>query len=309
MSARHVSFIETGRSSPSRAMVLRLAEVLAVPLREQNQLLLAAGLAPMYGERPLDDPDMAAVRDGVERVLSAYNPFPVWWWTGVGRSCTPTPGGVLSQGVAPHLLQQPTRFRIALHPEGLAPRIRNLAQWRHHLVERLRREVAVSGSEELCALLTEISRIRVDSTGPATWAVSPFRRAHTPQGQLLSFLSTVTTFGTALDLTAAELRIEAFLPPTKRPPPRCGETTWRIVNTNRVWRHGQPTGCCRRHSRRCRCGRLLSPPAALGGTTAKVTINGESTGDAHAVVCSQTGWMWNIKTPGEARASPRLGHR
>jgi transcriptional regulator with XRE-family HTH domain len=214
VSARHVSFIETGRSIPSRAMVLRLAEVLAVPPREQNQLLMAAGLAPVYGERSLDDPDMAAVRDGVERVLGAYNPFPCVavdrGWQIVHANAG---SGVLLQGVAPRLLERPNALRIALHPEGLAPRIRNLAQWRHHLVERLRREAAVSGSGELSALLAEIDSFPdgFDSTRDLGGVAVPLE-LYTPQGQLLTFLSTVTTFGTALDLTAAELSIEAFLP-------------------------------------------------------------------------------------------------
>lgn len=214
VSPRHVSFIETGRSSPSRAMVLRLAEVLDVPRREQNQLLLAAGLAPVYPERSLDDPDMAAVRAGIDRVLNAYNPFPCivvdrGWQIVRANEGT----GVLLEGVAPELLQPPNALRIALHPDGLAPRIRNLAQWRHHLIERLRREVAVSGSHELSTLLTEIDSYPGGSgTSSDLGGVAVPLELYTPDGRLLTFLSTVTTFGTALDLTAAELSIEAFLP-------------------------------------------------------------------------------------------------
>ncbi|MDZ4267441.1 MAG: helix-turn-helix transcriptional regulator, partial [Mycobacterium sp.] len=157
VSARHVSFIETGRSSPSRAMVLRLAAVLNVPAREQNRLLVAAGLAPVYAERALDSPDMAAVRAGVQRVLDAFGPYPCvvvdrGWWI-----VQANPGvAVLLDGVAPSLLERPNALRIALHPDGLAPRIRNLAQWRTHLIERLRREVAASGSDQLGELLDEI---------------------------------------------------------------------------------------------------------------------------------------------------------
>jgi transcriptional regulator with XRE-family HTH domain len=214
VSPRHVSFIETGRSSPSRAMVLRLADVLDVPLREQNQLLLAAGLAPVYGERSLDDPDMAAVREGIERVLNAYNPFPCvvvdrGWQIVLANAGA----GVLLDGVAPSLLERPNALRIALHPEGLAPRIRNLSQWRHHLIERLRREAAVSGSTELSSLLTEIEAYAGCSEELRDLGgVAVPLELYTSQGQLLTFLSTVTTFGTALDLTAAELSIEAFLP-------------------------------------------------------------------------------------------------
>ncbi|MEO3759338.1 helix-turn-helix transcriptional regulator [Mycobacterium sp. B14F4] len=214
VSPRHVSFLETGRSTPSRAMVLRLADVLDVPLRERNQLLLAAGLAPAYGERSLDDPDMAAVRAGVERVLGAYNPFPCiavdrnWHIMRANEGA-----GVLLDGVAPALLERPNALRIALHPDGLAPRIRNLAQWRHHLLDRLRREVAVSGSIELSALLAEIASYAggSDATGDLGRIAVPLE-LYRPDGRLLTFLSTVTTFGTALDLTAAELSIEAFLP-------------------------------------------------------------------------------------------------
>lgn len=214
VSARHVSFLETGRSAPSRAMVLRLADVLDVPLRERNQLLLAAGLAPEYSERSLEDPDMAAVRAGVERVINAYNPFPCIavdrHWQIVRANAG---AGVLLDGVASALLERPNALRIALHPDGLAPRIRNLAQWRHHLLDRLRREVAVSGSAELSALLAEISSYAggSDETADLGRIAVPLE-LYTSDGRLLTFLSTVTTFGTALDLTAAELSIEAFLP-------------------------------------------------------------------------------------------------
>jgi transcriptional regulator with XRE-family HTH domain len=214
VSPRHVSFVETGRSTPSRAMVLRLAAVLDVPLREQNRLLMAAGLAPVYGERSLEDPDMTAVREGVERVLNAYNPFPCVvvdrGWQIVAANAG---AAVLLDGVAPHLLERANALRIALHPEGLAPRIRNLGQWRHHLIERLRREAAVSGSSELSSLLAEIESYpggfeEIHDLG----GVAVPLELYTSDGQLLTFLSLVTTFGTALDLTAAELSIEAFLP-------------------------------------------------------------------------------------------------
>jgi transcriptional regulator with XRE-family HTH domain len=214
VSARHVSFIETGRSTPSRVMVLRLAEVLNVPLREQNQLLMAAGLAPVYGERSLADPDMAAVRDGVDRVLDAYNPYPCVVVDRTWQIVQANAGAaVLLDGVARHLLEHPNALRIALHPDGLAPRIRNLGQWRHHLIERLRREAAVSGSPELSALLAEIESYSggFDEVADLGGVAVPLE-LYTAQGRLLTFLSTVTTFGTALDLTAAELSIEAFLP-------------------------------------------------------------------------------------------------
>lgn len=214
VSARHVSFIETGRSVPSRAMVLRLAQALEVPLREQNQLLLAAGLAPVYAERALDDPDMRAVREGVSRVLDAYSPFPCvvvdrGWNLLQANAGT----AVMLHGVAEHLLAEPNALRLTLHPEGMAPRIRNLAEWRHHLISRLRREVEVSQSAELAALLVEIEAYPGGSAPirDLGGVVVPLELA-AEDGATLTFLSTVTTFGTALDLTAAELSIEAFLP-------------------------------------------------------------------------------------------------
>ena len=214
VSSRHVSFVETGRSAPSRAMVMRLASALDVPLREQNRMLLAAGLAPVHGERGWDDPDMAAVRDGLDTVLKAYEPYPCLAvdrdWDVVAAN-----GGaaLLLDGVAADLLNRPNALRISLHPDGLAPRIRNLGQWRHHVVGRLRREVAVSGSQTLTELLAEVETYPggFDATHDLGAVAVPLR-LDGPDGTVLSFLGTVTTFGTALDLTAAELSIEAFLP-------------------------------------------------------------------------------------------------
>ena len=214
VSSRHVSFIETGRSTPSRGMVLRLAGVLDVPAREQNHLLIAAGLAPVYAERSLDDPDMVAVRDGITQVLAAYDPFPCLAVDRNWRVLQFNAGAmVLLEGVAPHLLEQPNALRISLHPDGLAPRIRNLAQWRHHVVGRLRREVALSGSDQLASLLIEVESYPGGSepTRDLGGVAVPLE-VYTGDDRLLTFLSTVTTFGTALDLTAAELSIEAFLP-------------------------------------------------------------------------------------------------
>lgn len=214
VSARHLSFIETGRSSPSRTMVLRLAEALGVPAREQNQLLLAAGLAPAYSERALADPGMSAVRAGLERVLDAYNPFPCLAVDRGWNVVQVNPGAsIMLDGVAAHLLAQPNALRISLHPDGLAPRIRNLAQWRHHVIGRLRREVAASGSVQSADLLAEIESYPGGlDAGTDLGGVAVGLELIGPAGQPLTFISTVTTFGTALDLTAAELSIEAFLP-------------------------------------------------------------------------------------------------
>ena len=195
-------------------MVLRVGEALDVPSRDQNLLLVAAGLAPEFPERSLDDPDMSAVRLGVEQVLEAYNPFPCLAVDRDWRVLQINAGGaVLLDGVAPHLLEQPNALRIALHPDGLAPRIRNLAQWRHHVISRLRREVAASCSGQLSVLLSEIESYPggSDETVDLGGVAVPLQLT-SAGGRLLTFLSTVTTFGTALDVTAAELSIEAFLP-------------------------------------------------------------------------------------------------
>jgi transcriptional regulator with XRE-family HTH domain len=214
ISARHLSFVETGRAIPSRTMVLRLATALELPRRETNQLLIAAGLAPEFAGRSLDDPAMATIRHGVEQVLAAYAPYPCLavdrGWNIVAAN---TGAAVLLDGVAPQLLTWPNALRIALHPDGMAPRIQNLGQWRHHLVGRLQREVAVSAAADLVDLLTEIESFpgEFDYSDDADEVMVPLRLT-TAAGVTLSFLSTVTTFGTALDLTAAELSIEAFLP-------------------------------------------------------------------------------------------------
>jgi hypothetical protein len=175
---------------------------------------MAAGLAPVYAERSLDDPDMAPVREGLAVVLKAYEPFPCLavdrGWNIIAANAG---AGAMLQGVAPHLLDSMNALRISLHPDGLAPRIRNLGQWRHHVIGRLRREVMVGGSDELAALLAEIESYPggFDDGTDLGGVVVPLELVG-PDDRVLRFLSTVTTFGTALDLTAAELSIEAFLP-------------------------------------------------------------------------------------------------
>ncbi len=213
VSARHLSFVETGRARPSREMVLHLAEQLEIPLRERNELLLAAGYAPVYGRRRLDDPDMAAVRAALDLVLAAYEPYPAvvvdraWNLVAGNRSVA-----LLVEEVAPELLEPPANvLRLGLHPRGLAPRILNLPQWRTHLLTRLAREAHLTADPSLAELHRELKRLPGgwDPAPPDGIAV-PLRLRH-DEGPL-SFLSTVTTFGTAVDLTAAELSIEAFLP-------------------------------------------------------------------------------------------------
>jgi transcriptional regulator with XRE-family HTH domain len=218
VSARHVSFVETGRSRPSAELVLRLSEQLDVPLRDRNELLLAAGYAPVYGERPFDDPDLAPVRQALELVLGGHEPYPAavvdrWWEMVAANSAI----AVLTEGVAEDLLAPPVNvMRVALHPEGMAPRIVNFAEWRAHLLERLRHQVALTGDDALAALYDEVAEYpgppapRADESHGAREVFVPlvFRHRDTE----LRFFSTVATFGTAVDITVAELAIESFFP-------------------------------------------------------------------------------------------------
>jgi transcriptional regulator with XRE-family HTH domain len=219
VSARHLSFVETGRSKPSRELVLNLAEHLEVPLRERNALLLAAGYAPAYGERPLGDEAMAPVRDALERLLKGHEPFPAVavdrQWELVGANAPAL--ALLSDGVAPALLEPPVNtLRVSLHPDGLAPRIANLAEYSAHLLTRLRREAVLSGDPALSALHEELAGYPGVDDGsqavhdPSAALFVPLRLT-VPDGEL-TFFSTIATFGTALDVTVAELAIESFFP-------------------------------------------------------------------------------------------------
>ena len=217
VSARHLSFIETGRSTPSADMVKHLAEQLDVPLRERNELLLAAGYAPAYGQRDLDEPEMGPVREALDRVLKGHEPFPAvvvdrHWGMVAGNSAIP----LLTAGVAEHLLEPPVNvLRLTLHPEGMAPRIVNLAEWRAHLLDRLGRQAVTSGDPALAALHEELARLPGGdgSHAPDLTAgeIATPLRIRTGDAEL-SFISTYTTFGTAVDVTVSELSIEAFFP-------------------------------------------------------------------------------------------------
>lgn len=215
VSTRHLSFVETGRSRPSPDMVLGLADHLDVPLRERNQMLLAAGYAPRFGARSLDDPSLASVRQALGRVLDAHEPYPALavdrGWNLVASNAALGP---VLEGVSDALLAPPVNvLRVALHPEGLAPRIRNLAQWRGHLLHRLAREQAVTGDPELAALYAELMAYPGPAPAPPTGSADIMVELHldSAAGEL-AFFSTITTFGTALDVTVAELAIEAFFP-------------------------------------------------------------------------------------------------
>jgi transcriptional regulator with XRE-family HTH domain len=218
ISTRHLSFVETGRALPSREMVLRLAERLEVPLRERNRLLTAAGYAPMFGERGLDDPALAAAREAVELVLRGHEPYPAlavdrhWTLVSYNRSVRH-----LLAGLPADLLQPPVNvLRLSLHPQGLAPRIVNLGSWRAHLLTRLRQQVEASGDTTLAALAEELRGYPAPADGPparhaAEAAVVVPLQLATPGG-LLSFISTTTVFGTPVDITLSELALETFFP-------------------------------------------------------------------------------------------------
>lgn len=221
VSQRHLSFIESGRARASREMVLHLADKLQVPLREQNEMLLAAGYAPVFTEHPLEDPALDSVRDAVGLVLRAHEPFPAlavdrhWHLLAANAAVAP-----LLQGVSEWLLRPPINvLRLSLHPDGLAPRIANLPEWRAHLLERLRRQTEESGDPVLAALLAELSgygvapssRIAPPSSQVRNPAVFVPLELATPEG-LLTLLSTTTVFGTPVDVTVSELALECFFP-------------------------------------------------------------------------------------------------
>jgi transcriptional regulator with XRE-family HTH domain len=215
VSARHLSFVETGRSRPSAEMVLHLTEQLSVPLRERNRLLLAAGHAPVFEQRDLDDPEMAPIRQALQQILDGHEPYPAVVVDGAWEMVAANSAvGLLTEGVAPALLEPPLNvLRVSLHPDGLAPRIANLAEWRAHLLDRLRRQIALTADPALKTLLAELAGYpgpeepeRADAPGLAV----PLR-LRTGAGEL-TFISTIATFGTAVEVTASELSIESFFP-------------------------------------------------------------------------------------------------
>ena len=215
ISARHLSFLETGRSKPSREMVLHLAEHLDIPLRERNALLMAAGFAPVFPERSFDDPELASARKAVELVLAGHEPYPA---IAVDRHWTLL---AANEAVAQFLvtedaslLEPPVNvLRVSLHPKGVAPRIANLAEWRAHILDRLRRQIDASGDPVLIALLDELRAYPAPAatqTRDYGGVVVPLELM-TDMG-ILSFFSTTTIFGTPVDVTLSELAVEAFYP-------------------------------------------------------------------------------------------------
>lgn len=220
VSTRHLSCVETGRALPSREMLLRLSERLEVPLRERNQLLTAAGYAPMYRERPLADPTMQPAYAAVQRVLHAHDPYPALavdrHWNLVAHNRA---AGAFMVGLPAELLVPPVSvLKVSLHPRGLAPRIANFPAWREHLFERLAHQVKASGDASLAALAEELRALPlpegISDTTPAPRGVVDIAvplQLHSPAG-LLSFISTITVFGTPVEVTLSELAIEAFFP-------------------------------------------------------------------------------------------------
>jgi transcriptional regulator with XRE-family HTH domain len=221
ISTRHLSFVETGRSKPSREMIVHLAEHLDLPLRERNHLLLAGGYAPVYTETPLDSPEMEPVRTAVRQLLTGHEPYPA---IAVDRNwnLVDATGSVnlLTEGVDPALMGPPTNvLRVSLHPDGMAPRIANLGEWRAHLLDRLRRQVSLTADPGLAELYSELLSYPGGDGHealPDPGAIFVPLRLRGEDGEELAFFSTVSTFGTPLDITLAELVIEAFYPADPR---------------------------------------------------------------------------------------------
>jgi transcriptional regulator with XRE-family HTH domain len=214
ISARHLSFVETGRSRPTSQMILRLAEHLDIPLRERNALLLAGGYAPAYPRHGLDEPELAAVRTALAQILAGHQPYPAlvvnrWWELADANASV----AVLTAGTAEWLLEPPVNvLRVGLHPDGMAPRIANLAQWRGHLLDRLRRQAAATADPRLAELHQELSGYPggQDQAPAGASVVVPLRYRY--NGSELSLFSTTTVIGTPRDVTIDELAIEAFYP-------------------------------------------------------------------------------------------------
>lgn len=215
VSPRHLSFVETGRAQPSREMLLHLSEELEIPLRERNTLLVAGGYAPMFRERRLDDAALAEARKAIDLVLESQRPYPAFaldrhWNIAASNSALQE----LYEGVAPELMEQPVNaMRLSLHPEGIAPRIENLAEWRAHLLARLRQQVELTADPVLKDLYDEMLGYGKSEKYPGNFenAVLVPLKIRCSLG-LLSFMSTTTVFGTPVDVTLSELAIEMFFP-------------------------------------------------------------------------------------------------
>lgn len=219
ISQKHVSFIETGRATPSRDMVLRLADVLDLPLRERNAMLVAAGYAPLYPARPFGDEALGSARAAIDLLLAGHAPFPAIaidrHWTLLAANAPAE--ALLALAADSALAAAPVNvLRLTLHPRGLAPRIANLAEWRAHLIDRVRRQARTSGDATLATLLAELESYpggdRPEAAGASVSAevLIPLRLG--VSGGMLSFFSTSTVFGTPMDVTLSEIAIESFFP-------------------------------------------------------------------------------------------------
>ncbi len=238
ISTRHWSFLETGRAQPSRDMLLHLSEQLDVPVRERNVLLVAAGFAPIFPERPLDDPALAPARAAIDLVLDRQKPYPAFaldrhWRIAASNAALPE----LYEGVAAELLQSPVNaMRLSLHPRGLAPRIVNLAQWRAHLLYRLRREVELTADAVLTELLREVSAYPGGTPAPVPASrleqeiAIPFRVKI--GNDILSFLSLTTVFGSPIDVALSELALELFFPTDDATDAAIRRMTGKIARAN-----------------------------------------------------------------------------
>jgi len=214
VSSRHLSFVETGRSRPTSEMILHLAEHLDVPLRDRNALLLAGGFAPAYPERGLAEPELRAVRNALKRVLDGHEPYPAAvvnrWWELVDANAGIA---LFTRDVNPGLLEPPVNvLRLSLHPDGMAPRIANLPEWRAHLLARLHRQAEATGDQRLVTLHQELEAYPGGQAPPPkpTDVVVPLR--YQAGRQQLSFLSITAVVGTPMDVTVEELAIESFYP-------------------------------------------------------------------------------------------------
>lgn len=222
ISARHLSFVETGRSKPGREMLLRVFEQLKVPFREQNRLLLAAGHAPAFPERSLDDPDLAPVREALDVILSGHEPYPavavdrVWNLVAANDAMLALAEGV---DIEPALLEPPINvMRVGLHPRGLGPLFVNLRDWHAHWLNHLQRQLATTGDEQLAALIDEVASYSVPE--PDHDAVSEIAgsemlgpvKVRTPDGGELSFFGMFASFDTPFEVTTSELAIELLFP-------------------------------------------------------------------------------------------------
>jgi transcriptional regulator with XRE-family HTH domain len=222
ISARHLSFVETGRAKPGREMLLRALEQLKVPFREQNRLLLAAGHAPAFPERSLEDPDLAPVREALDVILSGHEPYPavavdrLWNLVAANAAMLALTESV---DIDPALLEPPINImRVGLHPRGLGPLFLNLRAWHAHWLKRLERQLAATGDEQLAALIDEVARYPVPEPEPDVVSEIPGSemlgpvRMRTPDGAELSFFGMFASFDTPFEVTSSELAIELLFP-------------------------------------------------------------------------------------------------